>query len=427
MASSATLTVRLPKKVKDRLGELARHTRRTRSYLAGEAIASFVDREIAIVEGIKRGLREHRGQAGPHRTKTRCGVLMRPSQVAPRSGDEVCALGRLGARRLRCGDRFHERPRSSRRSCRVAGAIRTAASGLAERLTGHPGRVAGTYERLVHGLRYIIAYGLEAAGEDNERVVICGDPYGTGLAPPPNGLIEPATISTLRSRGRARMIPRALPLQAAMSHVLVLTTDPAAPALDESVVARARGGSRRRRRRPGSRPVWPARSRAPAETSRASARHSLACRSTPTCCRPPTGARRARRGHRIDHDRERDARRSRRFLGLRDEVADITRRAMNDDIDFAAGRARVALLAGIKATPREAARASAQPGASAWWHHARARRLYRVVSGGFSLRRTGAAACSASTRTWRDDVEIRRCPDGGVREPMSGATPRRPR
>lgn len=58
MAASTTLTVRLPKKVKDRLALLARHTRRTRSYLAGEAIASFVNREIEIVEGIKRGLED---------------------------------------------------------------------------------------------------------------------------------------------------------------------------------------------------------------------------------------------------------------------------------------------------------------------------------------------------------------------------------
>jgi predicted transcriptional regulator len=58
MAASTTLTVRLPKKVKDRLGRLARQTRRTRSYLAGEAIASFVDRESEIVEGIKRGLED---------------------------------------------------------------------------------------------------------------------------------------------------------------------------------------------------------------------------------------------------------------------------------------------------------------------------------------------------------------------------------
>ena len=60
-------------------------------------------------------------------------------------------------------------PRTARR---VAGAIRTAASGLAERLTGRPGRVAGTYERSVHGLRYIIAYGLETAADGSDRVVI---------------------------------------------------------------------------------------------------------------------------------------------------------------------------------------------------------------------------------------------------------------
>lgn len=55
---------------------------------------------------------------------------------------------------------------------RVAQAIRAAASGLAEMLTGHPGRVAGTYERLVHGRPYVIAYALETAPDGSERVVI---------------------------------------------------------------------------------------------------------------------------------------------------------------------------------------------------------------------------------------------------------------
>ena len=58
VASSTTLTVRVPPEVKKRLGRLAGHTRRTRSYLAGEAIADFVDRELAIVEGINRGLED---------------------------------------------------------------------------------------------------------------------------------------------------------------------------------------------------------------------------------------------------------------------------------------------------------------------------------------------------------------------------------
>ncbi len=49
--------------VKKRLGRLAEHTKRTKSYLAGEAIASFVERELAIVEGIKRGLEDmHAGR-----------------------------------------------------------------------------------------------------------------------------------------------------------------------------------------------------------------------------------------------------------------------------------------------------------------------------------------------------------------------------
>lgn len=53
---SETLTVRLSSDVKKGLGNLAARTKRTRSFLASEAIAGFVERELQIVEGIERGL-----------------------------------------------------------------------------------------------------------------------------------------------------------------------------------------------------------------------------------------------------------------------------------------------------------------------------------------------------------------------------------
>ena len=58
MSSSATLTVRISPQTKKRLGQLADRTQRTKSYLAAEAIEGFVDREFAIVAGIKRGLED---------------------------------------------------------------------------------------------------------------------------------------------------------------------------------------------------------------------------------------------------------------------------------------------------------------------------------------------------------------------------------
>ncbi len=65
--SSATLSVRLPSRVKSDLGRLAHATKRTKSYLAGEAIEAFVARELHIVEGIKRGLADmHAGRVVPH-------------------------------------------------------------------------------------------------------------------------------------------------------------------------------------------------------------------------------------------------------------------------------------------------------------------------------------------------------------------------
>ncbi len=72
MSTSTTLTVRVSSQVKKRLGRLAAHTKRTKSYLAGEAIADFVDRELAIVEGIKQGLEDmHAGRVVPHKAAMR--------------------------------------------------------------------------------------------------------------------------------------------------------------------------------------------------------------------------------------------------------------------------------------------------------------------------------------------------------------------
>jgi len=64
---SETITVRLDSATKARLEELAGHTRRTKSFLAGEAIAGYVERELAIVEGIKRGMADvEAGRVIPH-------------------------------------------------------------------------------------------------------------------------------------------------------------------------------------------------------------------------------------------------------------------------------------------------------------------------------------------------------------------------
>lgn len=64
---SETVTVRLSPEMKSRLDELATHTRRTKSFIAGEAIAGYVERELAIVAGIKRGLADvEAGRTVPH-------------------------------------------------------------------------------------------------------------------------------------------------------------------------------------------------------------------------------------------------------------------------------------------------------------------------------------------------------------------------
>lgn len=64
---SETVTVRLDSETKSRLEELALLTRRTKSFLAGEAIADYVERELAIIAGIQRGLDDVKaGRTVPH-------------------------------------------------------------------------------------------------------------------------------------------------------------------------------------------------------------------------------------------------------------------------------------------------------------------------------------------------------------------------
>lgn len=66
--ASTTLSLRLNGKTKAKLAELAQHTRRSRSFLANEAITDYVERELAIVAGIHRGLADmEAGRVTPHK------------------------------------------------------------------------------------------------------------------------------------------------------------------------------------------------------------------------------------------------------------------------------------------------------------------------------------------------------------------------
>jgi plasmid stabilization system protein ParE len=55
---------------------------------------------------------------------------------------------------------------------RVAASIRATGQSLANFDTGHPGRMAETYEKSVRGLPYIIAYAVDRSGEIEEIVVV---------------------------------------------------------------------------------------------------------------------------------------------------------------------------------------------------------------------------------------------------------------
>ncbi|MDB5676278.1 MAG: CopG family transcriptional regulator [Sphingomonas bacterium] len=67
MNASTTMTIRVPADLKAKLDRLADGTRRSRSYLAAEAVSAYVERELAIIEGVQRGLADvEAGRVTPH-------------------------------------------------------------------------------------------------------------------------------------------------------------------------------------------------------------------------------------------------------------------------------------------------------------------------------------------------------------------------
>ena len=67
MTASTTMTIRVSSETKLKLERIAADTRRSRSFLAAEAVSAYVDRELEIIEGIKRGVADAAtGRVMPH-------------------------------------------------------------------------------------------------------------------------------------------------------------------------------------------------------------------------------------------------------------------------------------------------------------------------------------------------------------------------
>ncbi len=67
MPASSTMTIRVTREIKEKLGRLAHETRRSKSYLAAEAVSAYVARELEITEGIQQGLADAKaGRVIPH-------------------------------------------------------------------------------------------------------------------------------------------------------------------------------------------------------------------------------------------------------------------------------------------------------------------------------------------------------------------------
>jgi predicted transcriptional regulator len=67
MAASTTMTIRVTPETKQKLERIAADTRRSKSFLAAEALSAYVDREIEFIDGIERGMADVKaGRTVPH-------------------------------------------------------------------------------------------------------------------------------------------------------------------------------------------------------------------------------------------------------------------------------------------------------------------------------------------------------------------------
>jgi len=211
-----------------------------------------------------------------------------------------------------------------------------------------------------------------------------------------------------------------------MSHVLVLTSDPAAPRLDEAVVARARAAL-------------------PGAAAAAWLAPGIACE---IACAGGDVARvrAALAGAAVDANLLPAANRRKRVLiadmestlienemlddlaatiGIGAEVADITRRTMNGELDFRDSvRERVALLAGLPVERMEeaATRIRLMAGAATLVRTMRAHGTYTaIVSGGFKVFTMQVRAQLGMDEDQANDLEIAAgALSGEVREPVLG-------
>ncbi|MDH2092176.1 CopG family ribbon-helix-helix protein [Rhizobium pusense] len=67
MTASTTMTIRVSPETKSKLERIAADTRRSKSFLAAEAVSAYVERELEIIDGIKRGMADvAAGRVVPH-------------------------------------------------------------------------------------------------------------------------------------------------------------------------------------------------------------------------------------------------------------------------------------------------------------------------------------------------------------------------
>lgn len=94
MTASTTMTIRVRPDVKEKLDRIANDTQRSKSFLAGEAVAAYVDRELEIIDGIKRGMADAAaGRVIPMRRPSRkCVRLSRKRSAGKPRADEAGCL-----------------------------------------------------------------------------------------------------------------------------------------------------------------------------------------------------------------------------------------------------------------------------------------------------------------------------------------------
>ena len=159
MARTTTLTIRVEPSVKKRLERVAKSQRRSKAFVAVDAIEDYLAVQEAQIRGIEEAIAAaDRGELIPHERVKEWIESWAPRTNCLSPNHEVRMDAERAARSGKFARIYRSRQSGSRQACRIDDPFLRRTPAWQHPKSGRPGRVAGTLELVIPRLPYIVPY-----------------------------------------------------------------------------------------------------------------------------------------------------------------------------------------------------------------------------------------------------------------------------